>query len=304
MSAAAIQTLQRRLNIQSPSSTQLIRPEWPGANHYQISLKRDDLLHPHISGNKWRKLKYALLEAQQNQIKHLISFGGGFSNHLHALGYCCYQMNIRFTAIVRGDYSGNPSPMLQDLVRWGAELHYVDRSTYQLRDQPQYLARFEQQYHEAIIIPEGGSQAAALKGVGEIISELSDDYDYIMAPVGSGGTLAGLINATQPNTHIMGIAVLKGKNYLENLVGQLLPEAAKSNNNWQINHDYHCGGYAKNNKELKAFCEHFMQQTKIPIEPVYSGKLFFALKDLIAKKVFPAGSKILVLHTGGLQGAR
>jgi 1-aminocyclopropane-1-carboxylate deaminase len=278
--------------------------EWPGAGNYQITLKRDDLLHPVISGNKWRKLKFALLEAQQNQIKHIISFGGGFSNHLHALGYCCQQMNIRFTAIVRGDYSGNPSPMLQDLVSWGAQLRYVDRSTYKLRDQPEYLTNLQQRYSEATIIPEGGSQALALKGVSEIISELEGNYDYIMAPVGSGGTLAGLINQSQPSTKIIGIAVLKGKDYLESLVNQLLPAAAKDKSNWQINHDYHSGGYAKTNSELKAFCENFLQQTDIHIEPVYSGKLFFALKDLIAKQEFPEGSKILALHTGGLQGAR
>jgi 1-aminocyclopropane-1-carboxylate deaminase len=278
--------------------------EWPGAGNYQITLKRDDLLHPVISGNKWRKLKFALLEAQQNQIKHIISFGGGFSNHLHALGYCCQQMNIRFNAIVRGDYSGNPSPMLQDLVSWGAQLRYVDRSTYKLRDQPEYLTNLQQRYPEATIIPEGGSQALALKGVSEIISELEGNYDYIIAPVGSGGTLAGVINQSQSSTKIIGIAVLKGKDYLESLVNQLLPASAKDKSNWQINHDYHLGGYAKTNSELKAFCENFLQQTDIHIEPVYSGKLFFALKDLIAKQEFPEGSKILALHTGGLQGAR
>lgn len=304
MSEAAIPPLERLLNIQSPSPTHLIRPDWPGAENHQITLKRDDLLHPVISGNKWRKLKYALLEAQQNQVKQLISFGGGFSNHLHALAYCCYQMNIRFTAIIRGDYSGNPSPMLRDLVSWGAELNYVDRLTYQLRDKPEYLASLQQQYPDGIIIPEGGSQALALKGVGEVITELNEDYDYIMAPVGSGGTLAGLINTTQSNTHIMGIAVLKGKGYLESLVSQLLPAPVKSKSNWHINHHYHLGGYAKTTSELNAFCDTFFQQTAIQIEPVYSGKLFFALRDLIEKHVFPQGSRILVLHTGGLQGAR
>jgi 1-aminocyclopropane-1-carboxylate deaminase len=194
--------------------------------------------------------------------------------------------------------------MLQDLINWRTDVRYVDRKTYKLRDQPEYLTSLQQQYPEAIIIPEGGSQTQALKGVGEIIDELNEDYDYIFAPVGSGGTLAGLINASQPRTKIIGIAVLKGKDYLEDLVTQLLPASAKDQDNWQINHEYHMGGYAKTNSELMAFCEDFAVQTDIQIEPVYSGKLMFALKELIAKQVFPAGSKILALHTGGLQGAR
>ena len=279
--------------------------QWPGAENYQITLKRDDLLHPVISGNKWRKLKYALLAAQQNQLKHIISFGGGFSNHLHALAYCCRKMNIRFTAIVRGDYSDNPSPMLEDLRSWGTELHYVQRSTYKRRDQCGYLAELQQQYPGAVIIPEGGSQALALKGVGEIIGELRGGYDYILAPVASGGTLAGLIQANQSNTAIIiGVAVLKGQDYLEKLVTDLLPPSIALSKSWHINHDYHGRGYAKTNSELRTFCEHFVQQNNIPIEPVYSGKLCFALKDLIAKQVFPQGSRILLLHTGGLQGAR
>ena len=300
---AAIRALEQQLNIKSPSPTQIIKPEWLGAENYQISLKRDELLHPVISGNKWRKLKYALLEAQQKHVQHIISFGGGFSNHLHALGYCCNRLNIRFTAIVRGDYSSNLSPMLQDLISWRAELSYVDRLTYQQRDDAEYLASLQQQYPEATIIPEGGSQTLALQGVGEIISELEEEYDYVIAPVGSGGTLAGLINHPQFKAHVVGIAVLKGKGYLEDLVNALLP-AVQSNENWHINHQYHQGGYAKSNVELDCFCKEFHQQTGVQIEPVYSGKLLFALRDLVQKSGFAMASKILVLHTGGLQGAR
>ena len=304
MSDKTMQTLQHLLKIQSPSPILCMQTDWPGASNYQIDLKRDDLLHPIISGNKWRKLKYALLQGQQNHLKHIVSFGGGYSNHLHALGYCCGKMKLRFSAIIRGDYSANPSPMLQDLKAWGSELHYVERSIYKLRDQPEYLAKLQGQYPKATIIPEGGSQALALRGVGEIIHELTEDYDYILAPVGSGGTLAGLINQRPGNTKIIGIAVLKGKDYLENLVSDLLPAPAQDKSNWQINHHYHMGGYGKSNHELNTFCKTFGQQTAIAIEPVYSGKLLFALKDLVAKKAFPSGSKILVIHTGGLQGAR
>jgi 1-aminocyclopropane-1-carboxylate deaminase len=300
----SISTLEQQLGIQVLSPEQVITPEWPGAENYSITVKRDDLLHPMISGNKWRKLKYALINIQQQNIKHVVSFGGGFSNHLHALGYCCHKMDIHLTAIVRGDYSANLSPMLRDLISWGHEVNYVDRLTYGRRDDAENLSSLSKKYPDAIIIPEGGSQHLALKGVGEIISELSQNYDYILAPVGSGGTLAGLIHAADKKTKILGVGVLKGEGYLEDLVVKLLPQATQSRQNWQINHQYHFGGYAKASEQLIEFCDNFYAQTNIDIEPVYSAKLFFALRDLITQQVFPAGSKILALHTGGLQGAR
>jgi 1-aminocyclopropane-1-carboxylate deaminase len=296
--------LEQILGLQLPSPEQPLRIDWAGIENYQISIKRDDLLHPVISGNKWRKLKYALMDIQQQKIKQVVSFGGGFSNHLHALGYCCHKMNIHLTAIVRGDYSANPSPMLRDLTNWETEINYVDRLTYGQRGDAEYLSSLRRQYPDAIIIPEGGSQQTALKGVGEIISELKQHYDYILAPVGSGGTLAGLLQAAHKDTQILGIAVLKGKGYLEDLVTTLLPQATQTRENWQINHEYHMGGYAKTSEQLITYCDKFYQQTNIQIEPVYSAKLFFALRDLIGQQLFPKGSKILALHTGGLQGGR
>ena len=297
-----------QLSIATSSAESIIQPDWGAKHGITLAVKRDDLLHPVISGNKWRKLKYALMPAIAAKTKHIISFGGGFSNHVHALGYCCHQLNIQFTAIIRGDYSHNPSPMLQDLICWKTNIQYVDRQTYQQRTNFDYLQTMQQQYPNALIIPEGGSQLPALKGVAEIIDELQNQYDYVLAPVASGGTLAGLIQgATQDVKHhscqILGIGVLKGESYIEQLVTDLLAKD-KYTKSWHINHHYHFGGYAKSNNELRQFCQNFYQQTKIEIEPVYSGKLFFALRDLIAKGYFPQKSRILALHTGGLQGAR
>jgi 1-aminocyclopropane-1-carboxylate deaminase len=297
-----------QLEIMAPSAELIIQPDWATTHGITLVVKRDDLLHPIISGNKWRKLKYALLEAHDNKVKHIVSFGGGYSNHLHALGYCCQQLDIQLSAIVRGDYSQNPSPMLQDLKCWNANIQYVDRQTYRQRVNPTYLQTLQQQYPNALLIPEGGSQLQSLKGVAEIISELQNEYDYVLAPVASGGTLAGLVSGLSHNgklsdCKILGIGVLKGEGYLEQLVTGLLAKD-KHTKNWHINHNYHFGGYAKSNHELRQFCQEFYQQTKIEIEPIYSGKLFFALRDLIAKGYFEQKSRILVLHTGGLQGAR
>ena len=300
--------LETRLGIQTPSSEQIIKPPWSGMQRYRLTVKRDDLIHPVISGNKWRKLKYALLEACDNNIKHIVSFGGGYSNHLHALGYCCQQLGMRLSAIVRGDYSQNLSPMLQDLLSWGADIQYVDRATYQRRAEPRFIQTLAKKHPSALLIPEGGSQQQALKGVAEIIQELQVEYDYILAPVASGGTLAGLIQGATPhqkhhNCQILGIGVLKGEDYLDQLVTNLLTKDDNTKN-WQTNHNYHFGGYAKSNHELVQFCGDFYQQNNIEIEPVYSGKLFFALRDLVNKGGFPPQSRILALHTGGLQGAR
>lgn len=296
------QELASLLQIKLPSEEQPIR-----LGSRQIFVKRDDDIHPIISGNKWRKIKFQLIRALENNTQHIISFGGGFSNHLHALGYCCHKLNIKFTAIVRGDYSNNLSPMLQDLTNWHTDIRYVNKITYQARN-TSLLHSLQDEFPQATIIPEGGSSQFALTGVGEIVSELQQDYDFIIAPVASGGTLAGLINAVdslgvQNKPQVLGIGVLKGQGYLEELVNELLPKDC-SNNNWQINHDYHFGGYAKKTTELHQYCDNFHKQNQLEIEPIYSGKLFYAVEDLLAQNFFPQESRILVLHTGGLQGAR
>lgn len=291
-----------QLGITSPSPEQPLQVDWENIASYQVFIKRDDLLHPIISGNKWRKLKYALLDLKDRSVPEVVSFGGGYSNHLHALAYACQALSIKLIAVVRGDYSQQLTPMLNDIQDWEAEIRFVNRIEYKQRDDATYLATLQAQHPKATIIPEGGSQHLALKGLDDLVSELERDYDYVLAPVGSGGTLAGLIQACGKHT-VLGIAVLKGQDYLEDMVNRLMPDdSAKSS--WSINHEFHFGGYAKRNAELSGFCVEFQQQTRISIEPVYSGKLFFAARQLIAEKAFPPGSRILLIHTGGLQGSR
>jgi 1-aminocyclopropane-1-carboxylate deaminase len=295
------QELESLLQISLPSTEQPIQLQGR-----QIFVKRDDSIHSIISGNKWRKIKYQLLSALENNTQHIISFGGGFSNHLHALGYCCHKLNIKFTAVVRGDYTNNLNPMLQDLTDWHTEISYVNKITYQARN-TSLLHSLQYEFPHATIVPEGGSSQFSLQGVGEIVSELTQEYDYIIAPVASGGTLAGLINALdslsfQNKPQVLGIGVLKGQGYLEELVNKLLPP--NCNNNWKVNHDYHLGGYAKKTAELVQYCTSFNQQQPFDIEPIYSGKLFYAIEELIQQNYFPINSRVLALHTGGLQGAR
>ena len=305
--------LQKQLGLSLPSSLQRFTPDWPGAERVSLWVKRDDLIHPIISGNKWRKLSQ-LLADNAATTQHIVSFGGGFSNHLHALGWCCYQLGIEFTALIRGNYGASPTPMLTDLSRWQANIRYLTKLEYKQRDEPEFLASLSKQYPRALIIPEGGSQQAALAGVQSMLTECQIPFDKIITPVASGATMAGLINGAgiineagmlsgvSARQQVLGIAVLNGVGYLEDLVARFLP--AKLNRDWQILHQYHHGGYARTSPALLTLCEEMQQAYAIPVEPVYSGKVFYAVKALLAQGAFAAGEQVIIVHTGGLQGAR
>jgi 1-aminocyclopropane-1-carboxylate deaminase len=302
-----ISKLEKKLAIGTPSDEQQIKPEWLHIDSYQLFIKRDDQIHPQISGNKWRKLKYQLLailsENKNTSDRHIISFGGGYSNHIHALAYCCYKLGIKLTAIIRGDYSHSLTPMLTDIKHLGCDIKFVTKKQYSQRNDSDYLHTLKQQFPKAAIIPEGGSHEMALCGINELVSEFSNSYDVIVCPVASAGTFAGLIRSCPDKMALHGIAMLKGQGYLENETQRLFPDAINASN-WTIHHDFHCGGYAKKTLALSNFCDAFTTQTTIPIEPIYSGKMLYAVKQLIEKQYFPLGSKILTIHTGGLQGNR
>ena len=299
-----------KTSLTLPSPLIPFKPNWEGASKVSLYVKRDDAIHPVMSGNKWRKLSHTLTSPLPNAV---ISFGGGFSNHLHALGFACFKLGIPFTAIIRGDYSAAPSPMIKDLMQWKTRIEYVNRITYKKRNDSTYLDELKLEFPNAIIIPEGGSQALALQGIKDMVDEIEVDFDFIVAPVASGATLAGIVNALNKRNSLMttdfrsrskaiGIGVLKGEGYLEGLVEQFLPITNQAN--WHIEHHYHFGGYAKAPSELQTFCSDFNNTMDFEIEPVYSGKAFWAVKDMLAKGKFEDGSRIVVLHTGGLQGAR
>lgn len=269
-----------------------------------VQIKRDDLIHPIISGNKWRKLKHNLLHIQAPNCAGVISFGGSYSNHIHALAFACYEQNMPVIGIIRGEPEYANNATLRQAMQWGMKLRFVDRKTYKLRDNPDYIAQLTEQYPGYVVMPEGGSNPLALPGVGEVITELSTqaEFDTLLVPVGSGGTLAGLINADHNRHQLLGIAVLKQQQYLANEVMQLLPVKARQYGNWSILSQFHRGGYAKfSAKDIQRILA-FSKHTGIRFEPVYSGKMLLALLDLITQGYFPAGHRIMMLHTGGLQG--
>ena len=296
---------QEKLNIQLPSP---LMPLVVGTSRCHLWIKRDDLIHPIISGNKWRKLQQLLSNWPNEGYKQLLSFGGGYSNHLHALGYACHQLNIPLTAMIRGNYETRLTPMLQDLLQWGTRLHWLSKKDYQQKNNPDWLRQQPLIDQHTLVIPEGGSSEQVHAGMQQLVAELPEELDYLLCPVGSGGTLAGIIQAmwqAQRHTKVIGIAVLKGEDYLEGLVQSLVTEpACLTEVDWQILHQFHGGGYAKCPVELHQFMQTFQQTTGLVTEPVYSGKLFFALRTLLTQDYLPEGSRICAVHTGGLQGKR
>ena len=274
-----------------------------------VQIKRDDLIHPIISGNKLRKLKYNLQQVtQQKRFSGVLSFGGSYSNHIHALAYACFKQNIPCIGIIRGEEEYANNYTLSWAKHWGMQCHFVDRQTYRRRHDADYVVQLQQEFPHYFIIPEGGSNALAIPGVAEVITELNQQthFDTLLTPVGSGGTLAGLITGDKENDmaehKLLGIAVLKGASYLIEEVEKLLSKSANSHNNWQVLTDYHRGGYAKFSLEDTQRILEFSQDTGVDFEPVYSGKMVLALLDLLEQGYFKIGERIVLLHTGGMQG--
>ena len=278
-------------------------------HNVKVQVKRDDLIHPIISGNKWRKLKYNLTQVKQHQnINGVLSFGGSYSNHIHALAYACYQQNLPCVGVIRGERNNASNFTLTWARHWGMKLHFVDRKTYRRRHDTDYLSQLQQEYPDYFIVPEGGSNKLAIPGVAEVIVELNQqtEFDTLMTPVGSGGTLAGLITGDQQCDHtehnLLGIAVLKGADYLICEVENLLPSSAKKHMNWQVLTNFHRGGYAKFSSEDATRVKEFNKITGVDFEPVYSGKMVLALLDLLEQGYFKTGERVVLLHTGGMQG--
>ncbi len=267
----------------------------------ELWLKRDDLLHPIISGNKWRKLKYILQHAISTGADTIISMGGAYSNHLHALAYTGRLLNISTVAYVRGEQPKLFNPTLKDLVTWGMQLKFISRSSY--RELRHYQSLPEQKPNE-YWLPEGGALGYALQGVAEMVEEIDIAYDTICVPCGTGTTMAGMIAASLDQTAVLGFSALKGTHFLEHDVKKLLPDSSTSFCQWSINHDYHFGGFAKTTPTLLDFINGFKHQTGIELEPVYTGKMMYGIYALVKQGYFAKGHRIIAVHTGGLQGKR
>jgi len=266
-----------------------------------LDIRREDLIHPHISGNKFRKLKYNIIEAREQGFESLLTFGGAYSNHIAATAYAGKLYNIRTIGIIRGHELAtkiNDNPTLKYAQSMGMYLEFIDRDEYRQKQSPEVLEGWKNKYDQPFLLPEGGTNALAIKGCEEIITQGDKQYNYICSSVGTGGTLAGLIRASYPNQYVMGFSALKGQGLKEDI------SKFVNHFNWDVNYNYHFGGYAKINDDLVSFINGFKDRYRIPLDPVYTGKMMYGIMKLIEAQYFPKGSKILAIHTGGLQGIK
>ncbi|MBO0343044.1 1-aminocyclopropane-1-carboxylate deaminase/D-cysteine desulfhydrase [Flagellimonas profundi] len=267
----------------------------------RLYLKREDTIHPFISGNKYRKLKYNLLEAKKQGKDTLLTFGGAFSNHIAATAFAGHEGGIKTIGVIRGEeladkWQDNPTLTLAH--EHGMRFHFVSRSDYRLKNEPSFIQKLQEAFGDVYVLPEGGTNALAVKGCSEILTEEDGTFDYICSAVGTGGTVAGLINAAQPHQTVLGFPALKGDFLIEEI------RTFSQNKRWQLVTDYHFGGYAKVDQQLIAFINLFKSETGIALDPIYTGKMLFGIFDLIKQDFFEPGTQILAIHTGGLQGIK
>ena len=262
----------------------------------QLFVKRIDLIHEFISGNKWYKLKYNLLEAKKNLFNTLLTFGGAYSNHILATSVLANENGFKSIGIIRGERCSDLNPTLKLAKEYGMQLHYVNRNEYQSKKTSKFLSTLRNKFGDFYLIPEGGSNKFALKGTSEIITKI-DSQDYICCSVGTGTTLAGIINSSSIKQNIIGFPAIKGFTELEKEI-----QSITTKSNWQLNNNFCFGGYAKTNPLLINFINTFNENQLIPLDAIYTGKMMFGILELISKDYFPRGSSILAVHTGGLQG--
>lgn len=284
------------------------------SSNREASILRLDKLHPIVSGNKWFKLRYYIEEAISQSCTTIASFGGPYSNHLVALAYVAKENNIKSIGYVRATKEDTITPSLQEAQAYGMQLEFIGRTNFQeikndLLKTNQHSSidtsntNNNTDYKKGLIyfIDEGGYGTIGAKGAATILNEHCKDYTTIIAAVGTGTMLAGLINAAEAHQDIIGIPVLKNENTIEDEIKALLINKAAS---FSLLHNFHQGGYAKTNPALIAFMNQLWETEKIPSDIVYTGKLLLAVDSLIKENYFKADTKLLVIHSGGLQGNR
>ncbi|WP_081211749.1 1-aminocyclopropane-1-carboxylate deaminase/D-cysteine desulfhydrase [Salegentibacter sediminis] len=272
-------------------------------NNISLFIKREDQLHPEVSGNKFRKIKYNLQEALRQRKETILTFGGAYSNHITATAAVGKISGIKTIGVIRGEELGEDlpktlegNPSLKFAYSCGMQLHFISRQQYREKTTDAFQQKLRDKFGDFYMLPEGGTNELAVKGCKEILGPGDEEFDYICCAVGTGGTISGIIKASGKDQRILGFPALKGDFLSEEI------RKYTYKNNWELILNYHFGGYAKVNSELINFINKFKKKYQIPLDPIYTGKLVFGIFDQIKKGEFPAGSKILAIHTGGLQG--
>lgn len=268
-------------------------------DNHQLYILREDLINPEISGNKLRKLKYNFQEALMLKKKGILSFGGAYSNHILALAAAGNLAGLPTIGIIRGEELVDKikeNPTLSKAQSLGMKLHFMSRSRYKEKDTPDFLKEIRNKFRDYLILPEGGTNSLAVKGCKEILNNNTSDFEYICVPLGTGGTIAGIIDASNNSQTVLGFSALKGtfqKNEIQKYT---------SKSNYKLLDDYCFGGYGKIDSKLVRFINDFKLKTQIQLDPLYTGKMMYGIFDLINQKKLNKNSRILAIHTGGLQG--
>ncbi len=266
-------------------------------------VKREDLIHPHLSGNKWRKLEFNLEEMKHQEKKGILTFGGAYSNHIYAVAAAGELFDFPTIGIIRGEATLPLNATLSFAAQAGMKIDYVDRTTY--RDKEKLRKIYQAQYPDYYLLPEGGTNIHAIPGCARTVVELSAQLpqlpDYICLACGTGGTLAGIVSGLKGEAKVLGFSALKGDFHQRDIQALLAKATIKDPKNWSIKTDYHFGGYARRTPLLDEFMISFNKNYDIPLEWIYTGKLFYGVFDLIKKGFFPKGSNIVVIHTGGIR---
>ncbi len=267
----------------------------------QLFIKREDLIHPEFGGNKWRKLKYNIAAFRNGNYSRILTFGGAFSNHIAATAKICQAYKIPCTGIIRGELSDPNNPTLNDAENAGMELIHVSRSDYALKEKSELITQLISKYNQPFVIPEGGSNTNAIRGVAELVTEFEHvdfSYDYIVVSAGTGMTASGIISVARKSCKVVVINALRNAGLTESIIS-FLPEPATG---WEIIHDYTFGGFAKVTDELIYFANSMYAEHQLRLDPIYNAKAFYGTLDLIEKGYFQRNAKIIYVCTGGIQG--
>lgn len=271
-------------------------------NGIRLSVRRLDMVHPLVSGNKFFKLKYNIAEAKRQGKNTLLTFGGAFSNHIHAVAAAGKILGFKTIGVIRGEETFPLNPTLRFATEAGMRLHYVDRESYRIKTQETFLESLKEQFGEFFLIPEGGTNAYAIRGTKEILLAEDEHFSHIAVAIGTGGTLAGIAGSLFSHQTLLGFSSLKGLSIQNEISQHMELHQIQSRGAVRILDQYHFGGYAKHKPELLDFMLDFFAQTGIALDPVYTGKMMFGILDQVKKGAFSPGSNILAMHTGGLQG--
>ncbi|WP_299125094.1 pyridoxal-phosphate dependent enzyme [uncultured Tenacibaculum sp.] len=269
-----------------------------------LCIKREDQIHPFVSGNKFRKLKYNIAKAKEQQKSTLLTFGGAFSNHIAATAIAGKLSGFKTIGVIRGDELGidldktlAQNETLREAFKNGMKFKFVSRLVYKQKTEKTFIEELQKEFGDFYLVPEGGTNELAIKGCKEILTKEDEKFDYICSAIGTGGTISGLIESVKEHQKVIGFPALKGS-FLEEEIQQFV----KRIGNWNLESEYHFGGYGKFNTELIRFINEFKKNTNIPLDPIYTGKMMFGILEKVKKDEFPRNTKILAIHTGGLQG--